>query len=77
LAKKLSVFEDEPISTADHVNAAQAASKCIRAGVRPSSIDILLCAVALDRNWEILTVDNDFTHYQKVLKFGIHAHQIN
>ena len=34
---------------------------------------ILLCAVAIKREWAIFTTDQDFTNYVKVLPISIYA----
>jgi len=36
-------------------------------------VDILLCAVAIRREWAIFTTDPDFSNYAKVLPLSIHA----
>jgi predicted nucleic acid-binding protein len=57
-------FPDEPIDTADHEEAAKAGNRYRGKGI--SIIDILLCAVAIKREWAIFTTDPDFTNYTKV-----------
>ena len=69
LRQKLAVFDDAKLTTRDYEGAATAANLCSTAGVPTSSIDVLICAVALDRQWPILTTDKGFVHFQKVLKF--------
>jgi len=34
---------------------------------------MLMCAVALNHDWEILTTDSDFAHYRAVLKIRLLA----
>ena len=41
-------------------------------GIIVSIVDILLCAVAIKREWAIFTMDPDFTNYVKVLPISIH-----
>jgi hypothetical protein len=36
-------------------------------------VDILLCAVAIKRQWTIFTTDPDFSNYAKVLPLRIRA----
>ena len=77
LKSKLSVFEDSEISTADYENAAAAASKCMTAGVPTTSIDVFICALALDRQWPIFTSDRGFAQFQRVLKFQMYSRLTN
>ena len=69
----LRAFPDEPIDTSDHEEAAKAGNRCRGKGVVVSIVDILLCAVAIKREWAIFTIDPDFTNYVKVLPISIHA----
>jgi predicted nucleic acid-binding protein len=66
-------FPDEPIDTSDHEEAAKAGNRCRGKGIVVSIVDILLCAIAIKREWEIFTSDPDFTNYAKVLPISIHA----
>jgi predicted nucleic acid-binding protein len=66
-------FPDEPIDTTDHEEAAKAGNRCRGKGITVSIVDILLCAVAIKREWAIFTTDPDFTNYVKVLPISIHA----
>jgi len=61
-------FPDTPITTADYEEAARANNQCRRAGIAASGIDMLICAVALHNDWAILTADQGFLHYRKVLR---------
>jgi hypothetical protein len=73
LKEKLSVFDDEELFTGDYENAATAANRCTSIGVATTSIDVLICAVALDRRWPIFTSDKGFSQFQKVLKFQLYG----
>jgi predicted nucleic acid-binding protein len=66
-------FPDEPIDTSCHEEAAKAGNRCRGKGIVVSIVDILLCAVAIKREWAIFTIDPDFTNYVKVLPISIHA----
>ena len=77
LQQKLGVFDDHVLTTRDYENAARAATLCTRAGVAATSVDVLICAVALDRQWPVFTVDEDFSRFQKVLKFQLYRHLTN
>ena len=66
-------FPDESIDTLDHEEAAKAGNRCRGKGIVVSIVDILLCAVAINREWAIFTTDPDFANYMKVLPVSIHA----
>ncbi len=69
----LRAFPDEVIDTADYEEAAKDGNRCRAKGVVVSIVDILLCAVAIRREWAIFTTDPDFSNYAKVLPLSIHA----
>ncbi len=71
----LRAFPDEMMETSDYEEAAVAGNRCRAKGVGVSIVDILLCAVAMKRNWAIFTTDPDFSNYSKVLPFVNHAHR--
>ena len=77
LKEKLSVFDDAELTTRDYENAAVASNRCTRAGVASTSIDVLICATALDRQWQVFTSDKGFLQYQKVLGFQMFGTRIN
>ena len=76
LKDKLSLFDDVELTTEDSESAAAASNLCTRAGVATSSIDVLICAIARDRDWTIFTSDKGFLQFQKVLKFQLHKRSI-
>ena len=65
-------FPDELIDTSDYEEAAKAGNRCRGKGIIVSIVDILICAVAIKREWAIFTMDPDFTNYVKVLPISIH-----
>ena len=65
-------FEDEPLTTADYEMAAEMSCICRSAGIAVGSIDVLICAVANLRGWQIFTRDGDFEHYGKILSLQFH-----
>ena len=67
LRKYLRAFPDEPIGTTDHEVAARAGNDCRAKGIAVSTVDILICAIALERNFLIHTTDPDFKNYARVL----------
>uniref|UniRef100_A0A7C3E4C5 PIN domain-containing protein n=1 Tax=Gracilinema caldarium TaxID=215591 RepID=A0A7C3E4C5_9SPIR len=67
LKSKLSVFEDVPINTRDYELAAQLFNECRSKGIQGSHIDFLICAVSINNQFSIYTLDNDFENYQKYI----------
>jgi predicted nucleic acid-binding protein len=65
MQSKLSVFSDWSIETEDYELAAKFYNKCRMNGIQGSHIDYLICAVAFNSNFSILTLDADFEHYKK------------
>jgi predicted nucleic acid-binding protein len=53
----LDPFLDEPISTADHEYAARIYNQCRNEGVETGTVDILICAIAVLRGWDVLSND--------------------
>ena len=72
LRNYLRSFPDEIVDTADYEQAAEAGNRCRAKGVVVSIVDILLCAVAMKREWAIFTTDPDFSNYSKVLPLAYH-----
>jgi predicted nucleic acid-binding protein len=68
----LQVFPDEPLQTQDYESAAKASNDCRTKGVVVSAVDVLICATALARDWNIYTSDPDFRNYAKVLPIRLH-----
>ena len=66
-------FPDEVVDTPDYEEAAKAGNRCRAKGVAVSIVDILLCAIAIKRQWAIFTTDPDFSSYAKVLPLQIHT----
>src|SRR5580693_8170784 len=68
----LQVFPDEPLQTQDYESAAKASNDCRSKGVVVSPVDVLICATALAREWNIFTTDPDFRNYAKILPIRLH-----
>ncbi|MBO7419814.1 MAG: PIN domain-containing protein [Spirochaetaceae bacterium] len=64
MRNKLSVLSDWAIKTEDYELAAKFYNKCRRDGIQGSHIDYLICAVAFNNGFSILTLDNDLYNYQ-------------
>lgn len=66
-------FPDEPIAMADYESAAKAGNDCRARGVAVSVSDILICAIAMARDWSIFAADPDFKSYAKILPLKLHT----
>jgi predicted nucleic acid-binding protein len=73
LRDHLSAFPDETLETSDFERAAEHFNTCRARGVQGSNTDFLICAVAERRNIPILTTDDDFTRYAKILPIRLHV----
>ena len=73
LRETLAPFPDVDLTAEDYVAAAKLGNACRTKGVATHVVDMLLCAVAIGRGWEIFTTDPDFERYQKILGFRLHA----
>lgn len=71
LRTALRLYDDTPLETEDHEEAARMSNTCRRHGIAGSSIDFLLCAVAARRRWAIFTTDGDFERYSRVLNLQL------
>jgi predicted nucleic acid-binding protein len=72
LRDHLRAFQDLALETEDFEQAAEFYNKCRAKGIQGSSIDFLICAVAVRRQLSILTTDRDFTSYARVLPLQLH-----
>ena len=66
-------FPDERVDTQDYETAARSNNACRAKGVSVTAVDILLCAVAVRRNWAIFASDPDFQHYARVLPLKLYT----
>ena len=66
-------FPDEPAATSDYEAAAKASNECRARGVAVSVSDILICAIAIARDWSIFAADPDFKSYAKILPLKLHT----
>lgn len=67
LREQLRAFPDEALTTDDYEQAARWSNECRGRGVVGSGVDLLICAVAAARGWQIFTADADFRTYAKVV----------
>jgi predicted nucleic acid-binding protein len=73
LRDHLRAFPDEPITTADDERAADCLDLCRAQGIQGSNTDFLLCAVAERAKLPILTTDNDFVAFSRVLPVRLYV----
>jgi len=59
----LDAFLDEPIDTADHEYAARLYNQCRTQGCEAGPVDMLICAVAVRRSWDVLSSDGALNRY--------------
>jgi predicted nucleic acid-binding protein len=72
LRDHLRAFPDLALETEDFEQAAEFYNQCRSKGIQGSTIDFLICAVAVRRELSILTTDRDFTSYARVLPLQLH-----
>ena len=68
----LRAYPDEAVNTDDFEAAAEAHNQCRARGILGSAVDFLICAIAMRRDWAILSTDPDFPQYAKVLPLKLH-----
>ena len=73
LRDHLQAFSDEPLERADFERAAEHFNTCRARGVQGSNTDFLLCAAAERRGMPILTVDDDFSRFARILPIDLHG----
>jgi len=72
LCAVLRAFPDEPVTTADHESAAKAGNDCRARGGAVSVSDMLICAIAIARDWSVFAADPDFKSYARILPLKLH-----
>lgn len=72
LERRLSLFPDAAIETADYVEAARFFNRCREQGITGTPTDLLICAVAYRSGWRIFTLDEDFESYAKIVPIRLH-----
>ena len=75
LRDHLRAFPDEAITAVDFERAAECFNLCRTKGIRGSNTDFLLCAVAERYRFPILSTDDDFVKFGRVLPLRLHAPQ--
>jgi predicted nucleic acid-binding protein len=64
-------FPDVSVATEDYEEAAHSNNRCRAAGIATTTVDMLICAIAIRHSWEILSTDQDFVRYATVLKIRL------
>ena len=64
----LAPFLDEQVDTADYEHAARLYNECRSQGFEVGPADMLICAVAVRRNWQVLSNDSGLKHCLSVAK---------
>jgi predicted nucleic acid-binding protein len=59
-------------TNADYEEAARIGNLYRSRGVAASAIDVLICAVAVRRHWQVFTTDQDFTRYAKIVPLRLY-----
>ena len=72
LREALRSFPDEISTTEDHEAAARGSNECRSKGIAASVVDVLLCTMALRRDWRFFTSDADFANYRRTIPFRLH-----
>ena len=72
LREHLRPFRDIDLEVEDYEEAAAFFNRCRAKGIQGSNTDFLICAVAARRELAILTTDEDFAHFARVLPIQLH-----
>jgi predicted nucleic acid-binding protein len=72
LRHSLRAFPDPAITIEDYELAAEYYNRCRASGIVGSANDLLICAVAARRNWQIFTTDRDFSGYARHLPIALY-----
>lgn len=73
LRDHLQAFPDELLNAGDYERAAEHFNTCRSRGLQGSNTDFLLCAIAERRRMPILSTDEDFIRYARVLPIDLHT----
>ncbi len=72
LRDQLRAFPDETLTAGDYETAAAFFKTCRAGGLQGSNTDFLLCAAAARLRFPILTTDDDFGRYARLLPIALH-----
>ncbi len=71
LIQKLAPFELLQPRRETHEQAARLADKCLRKGVTPSTVDVLIAQLAIERDCTLLTADADFSSIARCVRLKL------
>ena len=63
LKNTLTAFDDVALTVQDYEKAAEAFNTCRAKGIQGSNTDFLICAVSINHQLPIFSIDNDFQMY--------------
>ena len=72
LRDHLRAFSEMGLVVEDYEEAARMSNQCRARGVSNSSVDMLICAVASRRRWQVFTNDQDFLRYENLIGTGLY-----
>ncbi len=73
LRDALTAFVDVALTANDYVRAADCFNRCRASGIQGANTDFLPCAVSLERNPPIFSIDHDFREFAKVLPLSLYT----
>lgn len=65
-------FDEVTLLIEDYEDAARFDNRCRSNGIAGSAINLLICAVAVRRDWAVFTSDPDFDRYARILPIRLH-----
>ncbi|HLO84186.1 MAG TPA: PIN domain-containing protein [Nostocaceae cyanobacterium] len=71
LKSYLRAFADLELDSEDYELAAEYYNICRSQGIQGANTDFLICAVAVRRNFSILTTDKDFENFQQYIPINL------
>ncbi len=72
LRHSLRAFPDPAITIEDYELAAEYYNRCRASGIVGTANDLLICAVAARRDWQVFTTDRDFSGYARHLPIALY-----
>jgi len=72
LRHSLRAFPDPAITIEDYELAAEYYNRCRASGIVGGATDLLICAVAARRDWQVFTTDRDFIGYARHLPIALY-----
>jgi predicted nucleic acid-binding protein len=72
LRHSLRAFPDPAITIEDYELAAEYYNRCRASGIVGNATDLLICAVAARRDWQVFTTDRDFIGYARHLPIALY-----